>query len=70
LDVELSTFVCVEDFKGVKLTIGYVMTNCKTGDIILTGKTRHCFVNSLGKPIFLKKEFPDFDRILKEQLNV
>ena len=58
--------VGVEEFKGVKLVIGYTMTNQATGEVVLTGKTMHCFVNHEGKPVILKKQFPDFDRVLKE----
>ena len=62
---EIKIEAWVEEFKGVKLIIGYKMTNNKTKDIVLTGKTKHCFVNSEGKPIILKKDFPDFAERLK-----
>ena len=64
-DDEVKIEVWVEEFKGVKLIIGYKMTNNKTGELVLTGKTKHCFVNTEGKPIILKKDFPDFDEKLK-----
>ncbi len=62
--------VTVEDFRGVKLTIGYTMTDERTGEVVLTGSTMHCFVDPDGKPVILKKQFPDFDRALKEQIKV
>ena len=58
--------VWVEEFKGVKLIIGYSMTKQGTGELVLTGKTMHCFTNVEGKPIILKKQFPAFDRLLKD----
>lgn len=58
--------VRVEEFKGVRLVIGYTMKNAETGDSVLTGKTMHCFTDAAGKPIILKKRFPEFDRVLKE----
>ena len=58
--------VRVEEFKGVKLVIGYTMTNQETGQLVLTGQTRHCFTNREGKPVILKKQFPDLDRVLKD----
>lgn len=58
--------VRVEEFKGVKLVIGYTMTNQAAGERVLTGRTMHCFTNAGGKPIILKKQFPELDRILKE----
>ena len=66
-DDEVSIHVTVAEFHGVRLTIDYTMVNIKTGDVILTGKTTHCFVDREGKPIILKKRIPEFDRILKEQ---
>ena len=56
----------VEEFKGVKLIIKYTMTNIDTKEIVLTGKTKHCFVDKNNKPIILKKSFPDLDEKIKE----
>lgn len=58
--------VGVEEFKGVKLVIGYTMTNQATGELVLLGKTTHCFTNRDGRPVILKKQFPEFDRVLKD----
>lgn len=58
--------VKVKEFKGVKLVIEYVMTNVKTKELVLTGISKHCFVNVEGKPIILKKEFPEFDKVLRK----
>ena len=56
----------IEEFKGVLLVIRYTMTKCDSGELVLRGKTKHCFLNSEGKPIMLKKQFPEFDAKLKE----
>lgn len=58
--------VNVEEFKGVRLVIGYHMTNAATGVTVLTGRTTHCFTTPAGKPIVLKKQFPELDQILKD----
>ena len=68
-DDEVCIAVSVEEFKGVRLTIRYVMTNKKTGNVVLTGTTKHCFVDANGKPIILKKQFPEFDKALKAHMN-
>lgn len=65
-DDEIIIDVKVKEFKGVKLVIEYTMTNAKTGDIVLTGISKHCFLNRDNKPVILKKEFPLFDKKLKE----
>ena len=69
-DDRVSIKVGVEEFRGVKLVISYTMTNIATGEPVLTGKTLHCFTNREGRPIILKKQFPDFDRVLKELAEV
>ena len=66
---EVAIAVRVEEFKGVRLIIGYEMTNAVSGNIVLTGKTSHCFTDMSGKPIILKKQFPEFDAVLRQQAN-
>ena len=65
-DDEVEITVGILEFKGVRLVIGYRMTNCSTGALVLEGKTMHCFTDRNGKPIILKKQFSEFDRILRE----
>ena len=64
-DDEVAITVTVEEFKGVQLVIRYQMTNANTGELVLDGKTTHCFTDSRGKPIVLRKQFPEMDRLLK-----
>ena len=52
--------VQVEEFRGVKLILRYTMVNTATGDVVLKGKSKHCFVNTENRPINLKKSFPEF----------
>lgn len=65
-DDEVEIAVCVEEFKGVRLILGYTMTNVKTGELVLTGKTTHCFTDVSGKPVILRKQSPEFDAALRE----
>lgn len=50
----------VKEFNGVRLTMGYEITNKKNGDIVFTGETKHCFTNLNLKPINLKKINPEY----------
>lgn len=50
----------VKEFNGVRLTMGYQITNKKTGDLVLTGETKHCFTDMNLRPIRLQKQIPDF----------
>ncbi|MBO6233755.1 MAG: acyl-CoA thioesterase [Clostridia bacterium] len=56
----------VLEFRGVKLTFKYTMTDVNSGKIVAVGKTKHCFLNQENKPIILKKEFPELSKKLTE----
>lgn len=61
----VSIMVYVADFKGIKLKIRYEMKNSK-GEIVFEGHSEHCFVNTEGRIIRLKEEFPGFYETLVE----
>ena len=56
----------IKEFKGVKLVIEYSMINKDTGELVMEGISKHCFINKENKPIVLKKEFPELANTLKE----
>ena len=56
----------IESYNGIKLVIRYTMTNQGTGDLVCVGKSKHCFLSTEGKPLSLKKQFPDVDKALKD----
>ena len=49
-----------KEYTGVRMTVGYEITDKKNGNIVLTGETKHCFTDSNLKPINLKKHNPEF----------
>lgn len=55
----------VAAYKGVRLRFAYTMTNDKTGALVCTAVSSHCFLNAQNRPIALKKQFPKLDEILK-----
>lgn len=59
----------VEEFKGARLVIKYIMKNKDTGNLVLIGTSEHCFVDNKGIPIRINKNFPELDRKLKELAN-
>jgi len=68
-DDEVSIHTEVLEYNGVKLKIGYTMTNLKTGVPVAEATSMHCFTNDQGRPIILKKKHPEFDEVLKCALN-
>lgn len=55
--------VKIKEYKGVRMTILYEMRNKETDQIVLIGESKHCFTNQEGKPVILKKQCPEFDKI-------
>ncbi len=51
----------VKEYSGVRMTVGYNVTDLKTGKVVLTGETKHCFTNRNLRPINLKKANPEFN---------
>ena len=55
----------VEEFRGVKLVLRYAMTDAADGKLVFTGRSTHCFLDRSGRPIALKRQFPELDAVLK-----
>ena len=43
------------------MEVEYVMTDKETGELRTTGRSSHCFLNRSGKPISLKRSYPELD---------
>lgn len=63
---EINIEVTVEEYSGVRVVFGYVMTNTATGDVVLTGSSSHCFIDRDNKPVIVKKHFPELDTIMRK----
>ena len=61
IDIDVS----VKEFKGVKLFLEYKMTNA-SGSIVCSGTSSHAFLNTEGKPIRMKQEYPELYSLLNE----
>lgn len=56
----------LQEYKGVRLFLSYRMVNAATKEPVAAGRSGHCFLNREGRPLMLKKELPEFDRILRQ----
>lgn len=65
---EVAVKVHVLEYTGVRLVIGYEMTNTATEQTVAQCKSEHCFFNSAGRPIALRRKFPAYDQLFKELL--
>lgn len=51
-------------FTGVRLEVYYEIKKTATGQICTTGSSTHGFIDNNGKPIRIKKQFPDIYEII------
>ena len=58
--------VTLTQYTGVKLSLSYVMKNVDTGVVVAVASSSHCFIDANGRPIAVKKHFPDFDMELRK----
>ncbi len=49
-----------KEYTGVRMTVGYEVTDKKTGKTVLTAETKHCFTDKNLKPINMKKYHKEF----------
>ena len=48
-------------YNGVKMELEYTITDKETGELRTTAYSSHCFLNRSGKPISLKRSYPEID---------
>jgi acyl-CoA thioester hydrolase len=62
--------VAIKEYTGVKYVYDYTITKSKTGELVAKGRTEHCVTNKEGRPIIVKRQFPDlheiFAKLVKE----
>lgn len=57
-------------YNGVKMELEYRMTDKETGELRTTGTSSHCFLNRSGRPISLKRSYPEIDTKFFEYTDV
>lgn len=50
----------VKEYNGVRMTVGYEVTDKKTGNKVIEAETKHCFTNKNLRPVNLKKVAKEF----------
>lgn len=58
--IRINTYM--KEYNGVRMTVGYQVTNKETNEVVMRGETKHCFTNQELRPISLKKVSPEFHR--------
>ena len=67
---EIEISVCVDEVKGARLRLSYVMKNA-AGKTVFTGRSEHCFTDSRGKVMRLDRQLPDlYEALLAQQEDI
>ncbi len=53
---------------GVRFSVGYEMRIEGSEEVCTVGETSHCFMNSKGRIVLLKRELPEVDAIFSSAL--
>lgn len=48
-------------YNGIKMEVEYEMYDKESGELRTTARSSHCFLNRSGKPISLKRSYPELD---------
>ncbi len=56
---KITITVSIAEFKGVRLKLAYTMKNTE-GKVVCQAHSEHCFLDTSGNLIRLKKNFPEF----------
>lgn len=63
---ELEISLKFTNFTGARFEVIYEIKNITTGDICTKGSTTHGFIGENGRPIRLKKQFPEVFYVLNK----
>lgn len=56
----------LEEYNGIRMTVSYQVKDKETGELRCVGKSRHCFLDSSEKPVYLKKSNPVFHALFEQ----
>lgn len=60
-------YIQLKKYTGIRFEIEYQIYN-QNQELCTTGYSRHCFLNKEGKPISLKRSFPEYHHIFENIL--
>lgn len=58
----------LKEYNGIKMTVEYSVTDKETGELRCVGESRHCFLSREGRPVSLKKQYLEMDKVFRECL--
>lgn len=58
----------IENYTGTRIGFRYRVMEKESGQLRCSGQTRHCFINSQGRPLSLKKAMPGYHHKIEDYL--
>jgi acyl-CoA thioester hydrolase len=55
-------------YNGLRYGFSYEVRNAGTGTVCCTGSSTHCFLNPEGKPMRVRRDYPEMHSVLTRQL--
>lgn len=55
----------VRELKNASVVMGYEIYNRDSGELLVTGSTKHAFVNGSMKPVALRKQAPELHKAIR-----
>ena len=68
-DDVITIAVWIEEFKGVKLKLGYEMRN-EEGALVFEAKSEHCFLDENRRVVSIRKTCPEFYEVMNQLVGV
>lgn len=59
----------ISEYNGIKLTVSYQVIDKSTNMVQCKGVTKHCFLNEQGRPISLKKSYPEIHKLFEKEFS-
>ena len=58
----------LKEYNGIKMTVEYSITDKETRELRCVGESRHCFLSREGRPVSLKKQYLEMDKVFRDCL--
>lgn len=59
----------ITEYNSIKLTVSYQVIDKSTSMVQCKGVTKHCFLNEQGRPISLKKSYPEIHELFEKEFS-
>lgn len=62
--------VRLTEYNAIRMTLTYEIRDSSTDELMTTGESRHCFLSADGKPVSLKRTYPQWDAAFRRAMEI